>query len=93
MLPPVTIEPFDLWFQVQHSPFWANLANATYENFCSCATSFLDLDDLVRINEACLYKEPEVSVLQANAKLAKKGECWTWNQRSRGSILIGVTFY
>ena len=29
MLPPVTIEPFDLWFQVQHSPFWANLACAT----------------------------------------------------------------
>ena len=37
-------------------------------------------------------KEPKVSVLQANAKLVKKGECWTWNQRFRGSILTGVTF-
>ena len=28
MVPPVSIEPQDLWFQVQHSPFWANLAFA-----------------------------------------------------------------
>ena len=26
MLPPVSIEPLDFWFQVQHSPFWTNLA-------------------------------------------------------------------
>ena len=42
----------------------------------------MDLDDLVRINR--------VSVLQANAKLVQKGECWTWNQRlikGPGSIL------
>ena len=29
MLPPVSIEPrplMNLWFQVQHSPFWANWA-------------------------------------------------------------------
>ena len=34
-------------------------------------------------------KEPKVCVLQANAKLAQKGECWTWNQRFSGSILNG----
>ena len=45
--------------------------------------------DLVRINIVCLYKEPKVSVLQTNAKLVEKGECWTWNQRSTGSILTG----
>ena len=28
MLPPVGIEPLDLWFQVQNSPFWTNLAFA-----------------------------------------------------------------
>ena len=31
MLPPVNIEPrplINLWFQVQHSPFWTNLAFA-----------------------------------------------------------------
>ena len=33
-----------------------------------------------------------MSVLKANTKLVQKGECWTWNQRSRGSILTGVAF-
>ena len=28
MLPPVSLEHLNLWFQVQHSPFWANLAFA-----------------------------------------------------------------
>ena len=41
-------------------------------NFCSCTTWFLDLDDLVRINRIWLYKEPKVSVLQANAMLVQK---------------------
>ena len=36
-----------------------------------------------------IYKEPKVSVLQANAQLTQKGECWTWNLRSEGSILSG----
>ena len=26
---PVSIEPLDLWFQVQHAPFYTNLASAT----------------------------------------------------------------
>ena len=50
------------------------------------------MDDLVGINRAWLYKEPKVSVLQENAQLAQKGECWTWNQKSirgQGSILTG----
>ena len=34
-----------------------------------------------RISSAWLYKDLKVSVLQANAHLAQKGECWTWNQR------------
>ena len=29
MLTPVSVEPMNLWFQVQYSPFWANLACAT----------------------------------------------------------------
>ena len=32
----------------------------------------MDLADLVRINRAWLYKDPEVSVLQANAKLVQR---------------------
>ena len=37
-------------------------------NFCSCTTWCLDSDDLRRINRPWLYKEPKVSVLQANVK-------------------------
>ena len=36
-------------------------------NFCPCTTWFLDFDHLVGINRAWLYKDPKVSVLQANA--------------------------
>ena len=50
-------------------------------NFCSCTTWYLDLDDLRGINRVCLYKESEVSALQANTQLARKWECWIWNQR------------
>ena len=33
------------WFQIQHYPFWANLASATSMQFnCLCTTWFLDLD-------------------------------------------------
>ena len=52
----------------------------------------MDLDDLVEINRAWLYKEPKASILQANAQLAQKGECWTWNQRfirGQGSMPTG----
>ena len=61
---------------------------------CSCTTWFwfLDLIDLVGINRVWVYKEPKFSVLQVNAKLVQKGECSTWNQRSRGSTLTRVTF-
>ena len=44
---------------------------------------------LVRINRESLYKEPKVSVLQANAQLAQQDKCWTLIQRSRGSIPTG----
>ena len=58
-------------------------------NFCSCTT-------LLRINKAWLHKEPKISVLQANAKLVQKGECWTWNQRlirGPGSIPTGCNIW
>ena len=52
----------------------------------------MDLDDLVGINRAGLYKEPKVSVLQVNAQLAQKGESWTWGKRlirGPGSVITG----
>ena len=39
----------------------------------------MGLDNLVGINRVGLYKEPKV--LQVNAQLAQKGECWTWGER------------
>ena len=39
---------------------------------------------------------PKVSVLQANAQLTQKGECWTWNQRlirGLGLILTGGNIF
>ena len=44
-------------------------------NFCSCTAWFLDL---VRINQAWLYKDPKGLTLQASAQLGQKGACWTW---------------
>ena len=52
-----------VWFKISQMRTGRSL------NFCSCTTWSLDLDDLVRIDRAWLYKELKVSVLQANAKL------------------------
>ena len=38
-----------------------------------------------------LYKEPKVSVLQANAQLVQKGKCWT-SLEARVQYSLGVTF-
>ena len=74
MLSPVSIESsplMNLWFQVQHSPFWTNwvLLLRRSLNLCLCTTWFFKLGDLVKINTLWLYKEPKVSVLQENALL------------------------
>ena len=57
-----------LWFKVEDSPFWACEACTTGEIFKVLFIHHLifDLDELVR---AWLYKDPKVSVLQANVKL------------------------
>ena len=36
---------------------------------------FLDLEDLVKVNRALLYKDLKVLVLQANGELAQMGAC------------------
>ena len=47
-------------------------------NFCSCTNWFLDLDDLVRINRAWLYKDLKVLDLQVNVSLAQLVRHWTF---------------
>ena len=94
ILYPVRIEPgaFDSKSNTLLSEInWYLLLRGSL-NFCSCTTWFLDLDDLIRINRAWLFKEPKVSVSQTNAKLAQKGECWTWNQRSQVQSFLEVIF-
>ena len=74
MLPPVGIEPQPLITSDSKSNTvlstlnWHVLLRRSL-NFCSCTTWYLDLSGLRGINRAWLYKEPKVSVLQANVKL------------------------
>ena len=86
MLSPVGIEPGSvIAFDSKSNTFLSELARHVLLrrslNFCWYTTWCFDLDDLVGINRAWLYKEPKVSILQAYAKLVQKGECSTWNQR------------
>ena len=72
-----------------------NLACATWGIFklhASLDLYNLHVDDLVRINGAWLLKESEVSVLQANAKVAQKRECQTWNHMCQVQSSLEVTF-
>ena len=71
MLPLVGIEPL-AWVSKSNmllSTLTGHLLLGRSLNICSCTTWFLDFDDQVKINRAWLYKDPKVSVLQANVKL------------------------
>ena len=54
----ITQASHNLWFQVEQFPFWVSEVCATEENFKLLFMHhlILDLDDLVRINRAWLYK-------------------------------------
>ena len=84
----------DLWFQVQHSPFWVNLTFA-----CKTETlGYLHSHALLILTKSSKsknqvmheqkFKDPQV----AHAKLAHKGECKTWNQRCQLQSSLRVTF-
>ena len=76
MLPQMGIEPRPLVAKSNTTLTW-HLLLRKFLKFCSCTTWNLDLndlrginrDDLRGINRAWLYKEPKVSVLQANVQL------------------------
>ena len=71
----------NLWFQVQHllSELVRHVLLGRSLNFCSCTTWFLDLDDLVRINRAWIYKEPKVSVMNEYWHFRKVCEKPDWS--------------
>ena len=96
MLPPVGIEPrplinSDSKSNTLLSTLTCHVLLRRSLNFCSCTTWFLDLDDLVTINRAWLYKDLKVSVLQANVNLVQKGvlDLESEVMRGPGSIPTG----
>ena len=100
MLPPAGIEPRPLITSDSKSNTLLSTLTCYVLlrslNFSSCTTWFLDLDNLVGINRAWLYKELKVSVLQANVNLVQKGECWAWNQWSWEACILfpqGTTLF
>ena len=90
MLPLVVIEPRPLITSHNSNTLLPELVRHVLLrislNFCSCINEFLHLSYLVRINGTLLYKEPKVSVLQANGNLVQKGENWTWESE----VMIGL---
>ena len=83
------------WFQVQHSPFWTNLAFACKTETLGCVYSRALDSNQVQKNQWFMNKSLKISQV-ANARLTQKGECWTWNQRlirSPGSILTGSNIF
>ena len=80
MLPSVNIEPLNLWFQVQHSPFWTNLAFACKTETLGYLYSHAQLILTKSKNQWFMNRSLKIYQV-ANARLTQKGECWTWNQR------------
>ena len=73
ILPPVSIEPLAQDYKSSMPPptLTGQLLLRRSLNFCSCKTWFLDLDDLIRINRAWLYKDPKGLDLKAIAQLVR----------------------
>ena len=66
MLPSVNIEPL-IPNPIFSSTLICHVLLRGSLNFFSCTSWYLNLDNLVRINRAWLYKEHKVSVLQAKS--------------------------
>ena len=83
MLPPVSIEPeplMNLWFQVQHSPFWTNLTSD-----CKTATlGSLDSHALLILTYTSKSKNQVVHEQKFKDLLSSTCQDWTWNLRSKG---------
>ena len=95
MLPLVGIEPrplMNLWFQVQHYPFWANwtFACKTETSSSLCSHALLISTPSPKI-KWCMSRSLKIPLV-VHAHLAQKGEYWIWNRRfmrGPGFILTG----
>ena len=86
LLPPVSIEPRPLInLQFQHSPIWTNLAFACRTDNLGILYSY-PLLILTKSSKSKNQVVHEQKFKVAHARLVQKEGCWTWNQRSRGSI-------
>ena len=84
--PPVSIEPRPLInLQFQHSPIWTNLAFAYRTDNLGILYSY-PLLILTKSSKSKNQVVHEQKFKVAHARLVQKEKCWTWNQRSRGSI-------
>ena len=84
MLPSVSIELLNLWFQVQQSPFWTNLAFTCKTETLGYLYSHALLIPTKSKNQWFMNRSLKISQV-ANARLTQKGECW--NQRLiRGQV-------
>ena len=74
---------WDLWFQVWHSPFWANLAIACKSDACRSWYS----NALLILGESPRSKKWSGAWTED-----RKGEYQTWNQRPQVQSSLEVTF-
>ena len=87
----VSIGPLDLWFQVQHAPLYTNLAFACKTETLSSLYShaLLILTKSSKSKHQVVQEQKFKDLLSSTCQVSVER---TWNQRSSGSILTGITF-
>ena len=84
----------NLWFQVQHSPFWANWVFACKTETLGSLYShaLLILTKSFKSRNQVMHEHKFKDPVSSSCQISSEGECWTWNQRlitGPSSILIG----
>ena len=84
----------NLLFQVQHSPFWGNLAFVCNTETIGSLYSYalLILTKSFNSKNQVVHGQKFKDLLSSTCKIRPEEECWTLNQRSRVQYSLGVTF-
>ena len=91
----VSIEPLDLWFQVQHAPLYTNLAFACKTETLSSLYShaLLILTESSKSKHQVVHEQKFKDLLSSTCQVSvERSMLDLEDQRSSGSILTGVTF-